>query len=89
MILDLYPDAVVDMSYNMPTYRVGGGWIALANQKNYISVYTCGSHHIEAFKLKYPKIMTGKGCINFRDSDDIPSSDLREVMRHALEHPKP
>ncbi|NNL06949.1 MAG: DUF1801 domain-containing protein, partial [Gammaproteobacteria bacterium] len=30
-ILKLYPDAIVDMSYRMPTYRHGEGWIALAN----------------------------------------------------------
>jgi len=47
MILDLFPDAVVDMTYKMPTY---------------------GYHHIESFKTKYPKIKTGKGCINFRDT---------------------
>jgi hypothetical protein len=33
LILKTYPDASVDMSYKMPTYRVGNGWVALANQK--------------------------------------------------------
>lgn len=47
MILELYPDATVDMTYKMPTYRVGEGWVAIANQKNYVALYTCGSHHLE------------------------------------------
>ena len=89
MILGLYPDAIVDMTYKMPTYRVGEGWVALANQKQYISVYTCGYHHIESFKTKYPKIKTGKGCINFRDTDEIPISDLWDIVRPAIVHPKP
>ena len=89
LILDLYPDAQVDMSYKMPTYRVGDGWVSVANRKHYISFYTCGYHHIEGFKTKHPKIGTGKGCINFRDKDDFPISDLKAVVRHAIEHPKP
>jgi len=89
MILDLYPGATVDMTYKMPTYRVGEGWVALGNQKQYISVYTCGYHHIEFFRTKHPKVKTGKGCINFRDFEDIPISDLRDVVRHAIDHPKP
>ena len=89
MISDLYPKAVVDMAYRMPTYRVGDGWVAMANQKHYISIYTCGQHHIEPFKAKYPHIKTGKGCINLRDRDEIPFSDLKLVVRHAIEHPKP
>lgn len=89
LILRLYPDASVDMEYRMPTYRIGEGWVALANQKNYISLYTCGYHHIETFKTQHPQIKTGKGCINFRDKDEVPLKDLEAVIRHAIEHPKP
>lgn len=89
MIIDLFPEAAPDMAYRMPTYRIGEGWVALANQKHYISVYTCGSHHIEGFKARHPGIRTGKGCINFRDRDEIPVADLKQVIRHAIEHPKP
>lgn len=88
LILELYPEADVDLSYKMPTYRVEDGWVAIANQKNYISFYTCGYHHIEGFKEKHPGIKTGKGCINFRDTDEIPVEDLKEVVRHAFTHPK-
>jgi len=89
MIVDLYPEAEVDMAYRMPTYRVGNGWVAVASQKHYISVYTCRHHHIEGFKAKHPSIRIGKGCINFRDRDDIPFADLEQVVVHAIEHPKP
>lgn len=89
LIISAYPDAVVDMTYKMPTYKVGEGWVALANQKNYISLYTCGYHHIETFKKNHPKIKTGKGCINFRDKDPLPVEDIEQVVRHAIDHPKP
>jgi len=48
------------MKYKMPTYQVGDGWVAIANQKNYISLYTCGYHHIVGFKNNNPGIKTGK-----------------------------
>ncbi len=89
LILELYPNAIVDMKYKMPTYSVDEGWVALANRKNYISLHTCGYHHIESFKSKHPEIKTGKGCINFRDKDDLPISDIKKVVKHAIEHPKP
>ena len=88
LILKLYPDATVDMSYRMPTYRVGEGWVALASQKNYISLYTCGESHLQSYKTKHPEQKTGKGCINFRARDQIHLDDLEAVIKHAIEHPK-
>lgn len=88
-ILSAYPGAQVGMGYRMPTYKQGEGWVALANQKQHISLYTCGAHHIEAFKQAHPGVKTGKGCINLRDRDEFPVDDLIQVVRHAIEHPKP
>jgi uncharacterized protein YdhG (YjbR/CyaY superfamily) len=76
------------MSYKMPTYRAVTGWVALANQKNYISLYTCAASHLESYKQKYPEQKTGKGCINFRDGDEIHLDDLEAVIRHAIENAK-
>jgi len=72
----------------MPTYKVKNGWVALANQKRYVSLYTCGAHHIAEFKVKYPAINTGKGCINFKSKDPVPVTALKKVVRHAIENPK-
>lgn len=88
-ILAAYPAATVDMAYRMPTYKAGAGWVALANRKQHVSLYTCGYHHIEAFKQAHPQVKTGKGCINLRDRDQVPMEDLIQVVRHAIEHPKP
>jgi len=77
------------MKYNMPTYRPGDGRVAIANQKSYVSLYTCGYHHIAKFKEKHPEINTGKGCINFTEKDELPLNDIGLVVQHAIEHPKP
>ena len=89
LILKLYPDAFVDMSYKMPTYKAGDGWVALANRNNYISLYTCGASHLESYKKTQPQQKTGKGCINFRERDVIHLDDLETVIMHAVSHPKP
>ena len=88
LIMELYPNAEVTMKYKMPSYHVGDGWVALANQKKYVSLYTCGYQHIEQFKKKHPAIKTGKGCINLKVKGPLPRSDLQGVVRHAIAHPK-
>ena len=88
LIVGLYPDAEVDMSYKMPTYRANNSWVCWANQKSYVSLYTCGAPHIAEFKKKYPDIKTGKGCINFKPSDPFSVTALKKVIRHAIQNPK-
>lgn len=87
-IIDCFPKAMVDLKYNMPTYTYGSGWVAIANQKHYVSLYTCSAAHLESFRSTYPNYKTGKGCINFREKDEIPVEAVKEVIKHAIEHPK-
>jgi len=86
IIKSLYPMAEESMRYKMPTYELGEAWVAVANQKSYISVYTCSAEHIASFKKKHPNLKTGKGCINFRDRDEIPQNDLKAVIKSAIEY---
>ena len=72
------------MKYKMPTFELDGGWIAIANQKNYVSLYTCARQHIEPFLEKYPKIKAGAGCINFKDKDVFDLADLVPVIKSAM-----
>ena len=88
MIMDLYPDADVVMSYKIPTYKVKPGWVALGYWKNGVSLYTNGPHHIMEFEKKYPAIKTGKGSINFKITDVVPETDLKQVIKHAVENPE-
>ena len=88
LINRIFPNAEESMNHKMPTYSHGEGWIAVGNQKQYISVYTCGGQHIKKFKTAHPQIKTGKGCINFRDTDEIPIAALTGVIKSALRAPK-
>lgn len=73
-----FPNAEVTMKYKMPTYSHGEGWVAIANQKNYVSLYTCGALHLVDFKKAFPQYRTGTGCINFRENQEIPESAVTE-----------
>jgi uncharacterized protein YdhG (YjbR/CyaY superfamily) len=88
LVMQNFPDAALDMQYSMPTYKYGGGWVALANQKAYVSLYTCSAAHLASFRKRHPQIKTGKGCINFRERDEIPEQDVAQVIRHAMLQPK-
>ena len=65
-----------------------GDWmvIGLANQKNYISLYSClsdGKNYVaEKHKDGLPKANVGKSCIRFRKLEDI---DLEVIKRILLE----
>jgi len=84
LILSAYPKAEVTIWWGMPTYKAKSGWVALANQKNYVSLYTNNASHIADFKSKCPAIKTGKACVNFRPSDLVPAAALKQVIRHAI-----
>ena len=88
LIVGLYPDAEVLMWYRMPTYRLKPRWVALANQKSYVSLYTNSPLHIAEFKARHPAIKTGKACLNFKVTDVVPAAALKKVIRHAMEHSK-
>jgi uncharacterized protein YdhG (YjbR/CyaY superfamily) len=85
LILDLYPDAEVVISYQVPTYKASGGRVSLGLWQGGVSLYTTGPEYIEEFKSKHPKVRTGKASLNFRLGDELPERDVRQVIRRAIE----
>ena len=79
-----FPEADLSMKYKMPTFSTQNGWIALASQKHYVSVYTCSESHIASYRSRHPQIKSGKGCLNFKDRDVIDFEDLKAVVSSAL-----
>lgn len=63
-----------------------GDWmaIALASQKNYISVYICPTdsegYLPDRFKDKLGKVSIGKSCIRFKKISDINLPALKELV---------
>jgi uncharacterized protein YdhG (YjbR/CyaY superfamily) len=87
LILGLYPEAEIVISYQIPTYKARGGRVSLGLWKNGVSLYTTDPQYIERFRSEHPTIKAGKASLNFKLSDELPEKDLGEVIKRAIEHP--
>ena len=71
-----------------------GDWpiIALASQKNYISVYVCGAsdgeYTAERRKSELPKASVGKSCIRFKKLDDVDLKVLVSIVKEGVKEMK-
>jgi len=65
--------------------------IALANQKNYISLYVCsvkgGEYVAEKNKKELGKVSVGRSCIRFKKIEDVYLSALKKVIKFAEKNP--
>jgi uncharacterized protein YdhG (YjbR/CyaY superfamily) len=84
LVLDLFPKSKVSLKYKMPTYESENGWFAIANQKHYWSVYTCSLEKISKYLTANPDVKHGKGCINFRNKDDVDLETMKLVVQQAM-----
>ena len=69
------------------SFKADGEWyVALANQKNYISLYLMPVYIFPELRAKLDgggkKLRCGKSCVNFRRADVIPAgNDCRDCGR--------
>jgi hypothetical protein len=65
--------------------------IALAKQKQYISIYVCsvvnGEYVAEKHKDTLGKVKVGRSCISLRKIEDINLPTLSRVLKTAAKHP--
>ena len=65
--------------------------IALANQKNYISLYVCavdkGQYIAEKHKKQLGNISVGKSCIRIKKLEDTNLPVLKKVLQLAVKSP--
>jgi hypothetical protein len=88
--------------YNMPGYGVFKyqnhkkqilHWpvIALASQKNYMSLYVCaldkGEYIAEKHKNHLGKVSVGRSCIRFKKIEDLNLKTLEKVIKQAVKSP--
>lgn len=70
-----------------------GDWpiIALASQKNYISIYVCaiknGKYVAGEYAKKLGKVSVGKSCIRFKKLEDVNLNVLKQVILEAVKNP--
>lgn len=87
LILDAHPGAAVVLSYQVPTYKVGGRRLHLGAWKHGVSIYGWQEDRDAGFTSRHPQLKTSKGTIRLRPEDAaaIPDDELRGLVRAALE----
>ena len=67
--------------------------IALASQKNHISIYICstedGEYLAEKNKERLGKVSVGRSCIRFKRIEDLDLNGLTDVIKQAAALPPP
>jgi hypothetical protein len=65
--------------------------VALASQKQYISLYVCavedGAYVAERHAKELGKVSVGRSCIRFRRLEDVDLKALARVLKLAAKHP--
>lgn len=84
LIVSLFPQAAVSLGQRMPTYRLGGQFVAWASTSRHLALYTCSAERIASFRAHHPEIEASAGCLRFRDSARLPLADLAQVVKNAL-----
>lgn len=68
------------------SFKAGADWyVALANQKNYISLYLVPLYVFPEMKAKFDaaaskKLKCGKSCINFQRAEELPLEVIGEIV---------
>lgn len=76
---------------NYKKERLSWPVIALANQKQYISVYLCavaeGGYIAEKYKDELGNVRVGKSCISFKKISDLNLGIFEKVLKEAEKNP--
>jgi uncharacterized protein YdhG (YjbR/CyaY superfamily) len=87
LILAANPDAVVVLSYQIPSYKVGTRRVYLGAWKHGVSIYGWPQNHDGGFTARHPELKTSKGTIQLRPEDaaGISDEEFSNLVRVALE----
>src|SRR6266498_2909443 len=87
LVLEVYPDATVVLSYQMPTYRVGRRRLFLGVWKHGVSIYGWDQGRDAGFTARHPELKTSRGTIQLRPeaAAGIPDDEFRDLVRAALD----
>lgn len=101
-IQEVAPSLKPNFLYNMPGYGsfkyknykkeiLDWPTVALASQKNYISLYICavvdGEYIAEKYKKDLGKVNVGRSCIRFKKLEDLNLETLKKVLKLAEKSP--
>jgi uncharacterized protein YdhG (YjbR/CyaY superfamily) len=74
------------MDYGMPVYKRNGVMeVAFASQKQYIALYALKKEALDEFRPMLAGAKIGKGCIRFRNSEQIDFDVLKRLLERHVE----
>ena len=87
LVLAVHPEAVVVLSYQIPTYKVGKRRLYVGVWKHGVSIYGWQRGREASFVARHPALKTSKGTIQLRPQDaaDIRDDELCDLVRAALD----
>lgn len=76
------PNAVEVISYQVPTYKINGGYVVyFAGWKEHFSVYPASDDLVAAFKNELTPYWVSKGTLRFPLSEQVPVKLIERVAR--------
>lgn len=76
---------------NYKKQKVAWPVVALANQKQYLSLYICaldqGRYVAEVYRKQLGKVSVGKSCIRLKKVEDLDLPTLKIVLKQAAKSP--
>jgi uncharacterized protein YdhG (YjbR/CyaY superfamily) len=87
LVRELYPDATLTLSYQIPTFRAGRGRLYLGAWQHGLSVYGWDASRDGGFLQRHPELKTGKGTVQLRPeaAAAIADDEFRDLIRAALD----
>jgi hypothetical protein len=87
LILSMYPNVSVVLSYKISTYQVGAQRLHIGVWKHGLSFYGWPQGREESFIAAHPALKTSKGTIQVRaaDASTITDDELRTLISAALQ----
>ena len=87
LVMRLHPEAIVVLSYKMPTYTIGRRRLYVGVWRHGVSLYGWPQGKEVAFTSRYPETRASKGTIRLRPEDAAVISDdeLSGLVRAALD----
>jgi uncharacterized protein YdhG (YjbR/CyaY superfamily) len=82
------PRAHEGIAWGMPCFSIDGRpFVALAAQKNYLSLYLMDLYTQPGLREKHAAALStlkmGKSCINFQSADELPLATIGAILREA------
>jgi uncharacterized protein YdhG (YjbR/CyaY superfamily) len=87
LVVDMYPDSGVKLSYQMPTFTVGQRRLFVGAWKHGLSFYGWDAGRDAGFLDRHPELKISKGTIQLRpdQASQISDDELRALIRVALD----